>query len=102
MLDFHCCMGVSLVGVSRGYSNCGAWLSHCSGFSCGAWVPGMWALVVAASGLWSTGSIVVVHGISCSAACEIFLDQGSNPCLLHWQVDSLPLSLQPQYWLLIV
>ena len=22
----------------------------------------------------------------------IFLTQGSNPCLLHWQVDSLPLS----------
>ena len=30
--------------------------------------------------------------ISCSAACVIFLDQGSNPCLLHWQVDSLPLN----------
>ena len=23
---------------------------------------------------------------------EIFLAQGSNPCLLHWQEDSLPLS----------
>ena len=27
-------------------------------------------------------------------ACGIFLDQGSNPCLLHWQVDSLSLSHQ--------
>ena len=27
-------------------------------------------------------------------ACGIFLDQGSNLCLLHWQVDSLPLSYQ--------
>ena len=27
-------------------------------------------------------------------ACGIFLDQGSNPCLLHWQTDSLPLSCQ--------
>ena len=27
-------------------------------------------------------------------ACGIFLDQGSNPCLLYWQVDSLPLSHQ--------
>ena len=26
--------------------------------------------------------------------CGIFLDQGSNPCLLHWQVDYLPLSHQ--------
>ena len=24
----------------------------------------------------------------------IFLTEGSNPCLLHWQVDSLPLSHQ--------
>ena len=26
--------------------------------------------------------------------CGIFPDQGSNPCLLHWQVDYLPLSHQ--------
>ena len=30
--------------------------------------------------------------LSCSTACGIFLDQGSNPCLLHWHEDSLPLS----------
>ena len=41
------------------------------------------------------GSEVVAHGFSCSMACRIFPDQGSNPCLLHWQVvDSLPLSHQ--------
>ena len=40
------------------------------------------------------GSKVVVHQLSCSMACRIFLDQGSNPCPLHWQVDSLPLSHQ--------
>ena len=30
----------------------------------------------------------------------IFLTEGSNPCLLHWQADSLPLSHQgsPQLW----
>ena len=28
------------------------------------------------------------------AACGVFLDQGSNLCLLHWWVDSLPLSHQ--------
>ena len=44
--------------------------------------------VVVAHGLQSTGSVVVVHGLSCSAACGIFPDQGSNPCPLHWQVDS--------------
>ena len=42
----------------------------------------------------SVGSVAVVHGLNCSEACGIFPDQGSNPCLLHWQVDSLPLSHQ--------
>ena len=31
------------------------------------------------------------QGLSCSAACGIFLDQGLNPCLLDWQAESLPL-----------
>ena len=30
----------------------------------------------------------------CSVACGISPDQRSNPCLLHWQADSLPLSHQ--------
>ena len=30
-------------------------------------------------------SVAVEHGLSCPAACRIFLDQGSNPCPLHWQ-----------------
>ena len=34
------------------------------------------------------GSVVVAHGLSCSVACGIFPDQGSNPCPLHWQADS--------------
>ena len=34
------------------------------------------------------GSVVVAHGPSCSAACGIVPDQGSNPCPLHWQADS--------------
>ena len=33
-------------------------------------------------------------GLSCSTASELFPDQGSNPCLLHWQADSSPLSYQ--------
>ena len=48
--------------------------------------------VVVAPRLWRTGLIVVVF--SCSVACGILLDQGSNPCLLHWQADSLLLSHQ--------
>ena len=31
-------------------------------------------------------------GLSCPEACGIFPDQGLNPCLLHQQADSLPLS----------
>ena len=38
-----------------------------------------------------SGSVVVAHGLSCSAACGIFPDQGSNLCPLHWQADSQPL-----------
>ena len=48
------------------------------------------------------GSVAVVHGSSCSEACGIFLDQGLNPCPLHWQVDSYPLchqgSLAGKFW----
>ena len=40
------------------------------------------------------GSVVVVHRLNCSAACGIFPGQGSNLCLQHWQVHSLPLSQQ--------
>ena len=40
------------------------------------------------------GSVVVVHGPSCSAACGILPDQGSNPCPLHRQADSQPLRHQ--------
>ena len=50
--------------------------------------------VVVVPGLWGTGYIVAAHWLSCSPACRILLDQGLNPCLLHWQVESLPLSHQ--------
>ena len=43
---------------------------------------------VAEHGLQSLGSGVVARGLSCPTACGVFLDQGSNPCLLHWQMDS--------------
>ena len=82
-------------------SSWGARASHCGGFSCcGAQALGPAGLsswrhvssVVEEHGLKSTGSVVVVHRLSCPTACGIFLDQGSNPCLLCWQVDSFPLS----------
>ena len=68
---------------------CGARASHCGGFSCcGARALGHAGSVVVACGLQSAGSAVVTHGLICSVACGIFLDQGSNPFPLHWQVDS--------------
>ena len=50
-------------------------------------LQGARASVVAAPRLESTGSVVMVHGLSCSSARGIFLDQRSNPCLLRWQAD---------------
>ena len=36
----------------------------------------------------------MAHGPNCSEARGVFPYQGSNPCLMHWQADSLPLSHQ--------
>ena len=42
----------------------------------------------------------MAHELSCSVACGIFPDQGSNPCPLHWQADSQPLHHQGSpHWL---
>ena len=51
-------------------------------------------LLLRSTGSRRTSSVVVAHGPSCSAACGIFPDQGSNPCPLHWQADSQPLCHQ--------
>ena len=76
-------------------SSCSTQASHCSDFSCRrARALDMQASAVEASRLYSTGSVVVGNGLSCSLACGIFLAQGSNLCLLHRQADSLPLSHQ--------
>ena len=80
--------------------------SHHGGFSwCRAQALGHYhrpsvVLVVVALGLQSTGSVGVERRHSCSVTCGIFPDQGLNPCLLDWQVDSLPLSHQgsPAEW----
>lgn len=58
--------------------------------------------VVVAPGLWSIDTNVVVQGLICSKAPGIFQDQGLNPCLQLWQVDSLPPSclgspIRPHY-----
>ena len=73
-----CCWAWAFSGWGEwGLLCCGARASDCSCFShCRARSLGAWALGV------------VACGISCSMACGIFPDQGSNPCPLHWQADS--------------
>ena len=100
MLGPCCCAGFSLVAVSEGYSGWPA--SRCSGFSCsGAWALGLGASVVVARGLSSCGSRALKHSLgSCGPQAYLLHhmwdlpDQGSNLCLLYWQVDSLLLSHQ--------
>ena len=74
---------LSLVVASRGHSS-----SRCTGLSLS------WPLLLWSTGSRHAGSVVVAHGPSCSMACGIFPDQGSNPCPLHWQADSQPLHHQ--------
>ena len=69
--------GLSPVAASGVHSS-----SRCSGLSLSR------PLLLRSTGSRRADSVVVAHGPSCSAACGIFPDQGSNPCLLHWQADS--------------
>ena len=75
--------GLSLVAASGGHSS-----SRCTGLSLS------WPLLLQSTGSRRAGSVVVAHGPSCSVACGIFPDQGSNPCSLHYQADSQPLHHQ--------
>ena len=75
--------GLSLLAASGGHSS-----SRCAGLSLSRPLP------LRSTGSRRAGSVVVAHGLSCSTACGIFPDQGSNPCPLHWQADSQPLRHQ--------
>ena len=74
--------GLSPVVASGGHSS-----SWCAGLS-------LSRPLVVEHGSRRTGSVVVARGLSCSVACGIFPDQGSNPCPLHRQADSEPLRHQ--------
>ena len=102
-LGLRCCSGFSLVAASGGYSSLQCTRFAFGGFSSReARALGAGASVVTARAgsaivvlrLQRTGSVVVVQALSCSSACGIFPDQGSNPCLLHQQADSSPMSHQ--------
>ena len=59
-------------------------------------------LLLRSTGSRCAGSVAVAHGLSCSVACGIFPDQGSNRCPLHWQADSQPLRHQGSPILLLM
>ena len=62
--------------LCRLFFSYGAWAFHCGGFSRGE------------RAVQNSGLIAAVRGFSCLTVCGIFLDQGSNPSPLHWQMDS--------------
>ena len=64
VLGLHCCMGLSPVAES------GLLSSHSHRLLTALVSP------IVEHGLWSPGQIAVVHGLSCSAGCEIFPDKG--------------------------
>ena len=83
--------GPSPVAASGGHSSsrCGdRSSSRCAGLSLSR------PLLLRSTSSRRAGSVVVAHGPSCSVACGIFPDQGSNPCPLHWQAESRPLRHQ--------
>ena len=71
---------------ARAFSSCGKWGS--------LFIAVCGPLLLRSTGSRRPGSVAVAHGPSCSVACGIFPDQGSNPCPLHWQADSQPLRHQ--------
>ena len=75
--------GLSLVVASGGHSS-----SWCAGLSL------LRPLLLRSTGSRRAVSVIMAHGPSCSAACGIFPEQGSNLCPLHWQADSQPLRHQ--------
>ena len=75
--------GLSPVAASRGYSS-----SWCTGLSLSRPLP------LRSTGSRRAGSVIVAHRPSCSAACGILPERGTNPCTLHWQADSQPLRHQ--------
>ena len=84
VLDFRC--------NTQAFSGCGQWgrllvLVHML-------LMELASLVVEQGPKSTWPSVVVAHWLSCSVACGISPDQGSNPPPLHWWVDSLPLDHQ--------
>ena len=84
-------MQLSLFAREGLLPGCRAQASYCGGFllrSLGSRVQEhqqLWLVGSAfvASGLESTGSLLAVHGLSCSVACGIFPDSEIELCILN-------------------
>ena len=95
VLDLCCCVGFSPVVARRGSS-------PVVGFSwpwpllfcCRVWARGLAGFGSCRSQAQEHRVNSCVHRLSYSAACRVLLDQRLNLCLLHWRVDSFPLSHQ--------
>ena len=74
------CADFSLVAPSRGSANHGTRVSHYGDFSCCRAHELQYLRIV--------GSAVMARRLSCSVACGIFPDQGSNWCPLCCRTDS--------------
>ena len=83
-----CWVFVSVRGLSPVAASGDHYSLRCAGLSLSR------PLLLRSTGSRCAGSVIVAHGPSCSAACGIFPDQGSNPGPLHWQADSQPLRHQ--------
>ena len=85
---FTCCREQAL---RVGFSICSVWaqwVGDVKSLSCVWLFVTPWTVAHQAPGIlqaqileWVAISVVVAYRLSCSTACRIFLDQGSNPCL---------------------
>ena len=79
---------LGLCCCTQAFSSCDEQASHC-------------VASLVEHGLKGMGSVLMAHRLSCPVPCGTFLDQISNPCLLHWQADSPSLDHEgiPDIWI---
>ena len=89
MVGLLCSAGFSLVAASGGHP---LLATHRLLIAVASLVVehGFYGAGLKSCGSWALDQVltVVVRGLSCPVACRIFLDQVSNPCVLHWKADS--------------
>ena len=72
------------------YNNCSFYYSYhnYSYYYCSNYYNNCSFLQNSIQGIGSAGQVLVAHKLNSLLACGIFPEQGSNPCPLHWQVNS--------------